>query len=249
MLLFSKKFIFIGGIHKSGTTMLYDLISCANNVTSFQDTGVPENEGQYLQHQIKSDMYFGELLFGFSNDAYLNEFDFYKDREIANRMFHEWSIYWDLNKEYLLEKSPINIVRTRFINKAFPNSTIIIMIRDPRIVFIASKKNMPNISVDVFFKHWIIVYEKLFEDMKHIENIHLIQYEKLVKQKLMALKHIDSLKNIYFSVQEHFIEKIDYKYMKKWDDYILNNHDVTENIYFPTWCKNFDYEKGPFERL
>ena len=43
------KFIFICGLHRSGTSLLYKILKSQKNISGMENTGVIEDEGQHLQ--------------------------------------------------------------------------------------------------------------------------------------------------------------------------------------------------------
>jgi hypothetical protein len=44
-----KKYIFICGLHRSGTSILYKIIGSSPKISNHTDTNVPEDEGQHIQ--------------------------------------------------------------------------------------------------------------------------------------------------------------------------------------------------------
>ena len=58
----------------------------------------------------------------------------------AEELFKQWSKYQDLRCAYLIEKSPPNLVRTRFLQAMFSNSLFIMILRHPIAVAYATQK-------------------------------------------------------------------------------------------------------------
>jgi len=44
-----KKFVFISGLHRSGTSILHRILRSSEGISGFHDTNVPQDEGQHLQ--------------------------------------------------------------------------------------------------------------------------------------------------------------------------------------------------------
>jgi hypothetical protein len=175
------KFIFLCGLHRSGTSPLFRILREHQKVSGFRDTGVPEDEGQHLQTVFPAAKAFGGPgRFGFAQEAYLSEASALITSENKRKLFEEWSRYWDLRKPYLLEKSPPNLIRTRFLQAVFPDSYFIVIVRHPIAVSLATIK-WTGLSLDTLIEHWLHCH-RLFElDRPHLGNVRQIKYEDLIR--------------------------------------------------------------------
>ena len=111
-----RKFVFIVGLHRSGTTLLANLLAGHPDVSGFENTGAPMDEGQFLQTVYPvGPVWGGDAIgrIGFDPCAYLTERSSIATRENAEKLLNEWSDYWDMSKPVLLEKSPPNIINVR----------------------------------------------------------------------------------------------------------------------------------------
>jgi len=43
-----KKYLFIAGLHRSGSTILSDCLSCQPDISGFKNTGFPKDERQFF---------------------------------------------------------------------------------------------------------------------------------------------------------------------------------------------------------
>lgn len=69
-----KTLIFIGGLHRSGTSLLHEILRRHPAVSGFANTGVPKDEGQHLQTVYPPASAFGGPgLFGFNRASFMNE--------------------------------------------------------------------------------------------------------------------------------------------------------------------------------
>ena len=69
-----RRYVFICGLHRSGTSLLGRNIARMENCTGFKDTGVIEDEGQFLQDVYPNGHdYGGAGRFGFDSRAHLTE--------------------------------------------------------------------------------------------------------------------------------------------------------------------------------
>ena len=61
------RFVFLAGLHRSGTTLLARLLAAHPEVSGFSGTGVPADEGQHLQTVYPAaKVYGGPGRFGFA---------------------------------------------------------------------------------------------------------------------------------------------------------------------------------------
>jgi len=174
------KFVFLCGLHRSGTSPLFRILREHPVVSGFRDTGAPEDEGQFLQSIFPAAKAFGGPgRFGFAQQAHLTEESALITTENKQKLFQEWSKYWDLGKRYLLEKSPPNLIKTRFLQAVFPDSYFIVISRHPVAVSLATVK-WTGLSLETLLQHWLHCH-RLFElDRPHLRRVRVIKYEHLI---------------------------------------------------------------------
>jgi len=228
-----KKFIFIAGLHRSGTSLLDQIIKSHPKISGFQNTGVPEDEGQHLQSVYKVAKAFGGPgKFAFHSESYMNETHPLATEENAKKLFTEWSSYLDISKKYLVEKSPPNIIRTRFLQNLFPESKFIIILRHPIAVSFATKRWSDG-SISELIEHYLLAYEAFFKDMKSLQNVHIIKYEEFI---LMPQETMDKifmyLELQSISIEEKILKNINEKYFLEWEKEkeIMGKNEL-DNIY------------------
>lgn len=212
-----KKFIFISGLHRSGTSLLYKILKEQDAISGLSKTNELEDEGQHVQTVYKPAYEFGGVgKFGFDINARLDENSKLINEINRKKLFNEWSRFWDLEKNILLEKSPPNIIRTRFLQKMFPNSYFINITRHPIATSIASKK-WSKTSLDELISHWIKCHEIFNEDKKMIRNIINIKYEDLINNNEEILAQLSKFLKLNIKPSKIEIRKgINDKYFKIW---------------------------------
>ena len=212
-----KKFIFISGLHRSGTSLLYKILKEQDEISGLSKTNELEDEGQHVQTVYKPAYEFGGVgKFGFDINARLDENSKLINEINRKKLFNEWSRFWDLEKNILLEKSPPNIIRTRFLQKMFPNSYFINITRHPIATSIASKK-WSKTSLDELISHWIKCHEIFNEDKKMIRNIINIKYEDLINNNEEILAQLSKFLKLNIKIPKIEIRKgINDKYFKIW---------------------------------
>ena len=127
-------FLFLGGLHRSGTSILHRLLREHSATSGFYNTGVPEDEGQHLQTVFPAAKVFGGPgLFAFYPNVHLCDQSPLVSSINRDQLLREWGAYYDLDKKLLLEKSPPNLVRSRFFQELFPNSKFAFTVLSKRL--------------------------------------------------------------------------------------------------------------------
>jgi hypothetical protein len=86
----------------------------------------------------------------------------------------------------LVEKSPPNLIRTRFLQALFPGSRMIALVRHPVAVagatreFGRSRRLRRRMSYTSLIEHWLHCHELLLADAARVEHLHLMRYEEFV---------------------------------------------------------------------
>lgn len=194
--------IFVGGLHRSGTTPLARLLGEHAQITGLTNTGVPEDEGQHLQDVYpKIREHGGMSRFAHTHAAHLTETSPLVTSESGERLLRSWAPYWDLSRPFLLEKSPGNLIKFRFLQELFPQSYFIAMVRHPVVAALAMRKWNPRpiarngrlrVSLARTVAHWEAAHRLLREDLPHLRRVRVVCYEQLVadpEAELRKLQH------------------------------------------------------------
>lgn len=201
------RLVFIGGLHRSGTSIIHRCLGDHPQVSGFRGTGVAEDEGQHLQSvYLPAAAHGGPGLFGLDPASYLDERSPLATPENAHRILSEWIGHWDTSREILVEKSPPNLVRTRFLQRLFPMSRFVIVLRHPVAVAYATQKwammfpalrslgipdrRLPKVRVHELIEHWLLCHEQFEEDRAHLDRVHVLRYEEFVER---PQEHMDAL--------------------------------------------------------
>lgn len=198
------RFLFISGMHYSGTSVTKYLIQFHEQVSGHNKTGVNEDEGQLLQNEYpQANKLGGQCKFELNDTAY-----FTKDMVTSNGrrcIFSQWSKYWDLSQPLLLEKSPPTITQLGYRESLFPGVTSnLIIVRHPLYPcfwhFNRRKRGLHDDlttqilrdALDVWLKtHTYLITESLLSLSSHTPNAIIMAEDFLSKddapEKLLEL--------------------------------------------------------------
>ena len=182
-------------MHRSGTTPLARWIAQHPEASGFKETGATQDEGQHLQSVYPADPYFGGPgRFAFAPDAHLTEESQLNTEESRLALWSAWRTHWDLDKRVLVEKSPPNMVQTRFLQALFPGSILVLIMRHPIAVSEATQKwghpIIRKVKPPGLVRHWLRAHETLLSDAPALANVILVRYEDLVRAPRETLKEL-----------------------------------------------------------
>lgn len=239
----AHQLIFIGGLHRSGTTLLGRCLAEHPQISGLKNTGVTEDEGQHLQSVYPPAQAFGGPgKFGFNPQSFLDEKSCLISSENAQELLNKWNPYWDLQKPFLVEKSPPNLVRTRFLQGLFPDAKFIIIMRHPIAVSYATKK-WSRTPMHSLIRHWLICHERFRDDLPYLNQVLVLKYEQMISnpqttfQKIYEFIGVDDIptthdvkiqsgvNNRYFSWWQDQHNLIKYFYIR----YIINRFELRIN--------------------
>lgn len=188
----ASRLVFVAGLHRSGTTPLTRILGSHPDVSTFHDTGVKEDEGQHLQSVYPpARSYGGAGTFAFDPRSHLTETSPLCTTENAQRLLEQWGPHWDLTRAVLVEKSPPNLVMTRFLSALFPSCHIIVCMRHPVVVALSTIKwSGPGERLERLVDHWLAAHDRLRADAMGLENLHVLRYEHLVSDPRSALDRV-----------------------------------------------------------
>jgi adenylate kinase family enzyme len=183
-------FVFIGGLHRSGTTLLARQLADHPVASGFENSGASEEEGQWLQAVYPPALRFGGPgRFGFASTMHLTDSSSLVTQANRDQLMSEWSRHWDCERPVLIEKSPPNLLKTRFLQAMFPRARFIMVLRHPLANALATQK-MSGRRLHVLIEHWFACYNTLVQDLAFLDHVTFLRYEDLVlrtDEELMRL--------------------------------------------------------------
>jgi hypothetical protein len=181
--------VFVGGLHRSGTSLVHRCLASHPEVSGFSNTGVPEDEGQHLQTVYPPDFRLGGAgVFAFEREAQLTEASPLATAHNRARLIAEWGPHWRPGAAVGVEKSPPNLVRMRFLQALFPSAVFVIVLRHPVAVAGATRKGRRRLlSYERLVHHWVACHAIASRDAPRIRNLRIVRYEHLVADPSAAL--------------------------------------------------------------
>ena len=206
-----KLMILIVGRNRSGTTLLVQMLNAHPDIDTAGEANIlnaykrlPLNNRDLALKTFKDLYYKGELFEGYDlEDKAIDEI-FEKEKSIEDILrklvYHHFR---NSRGKYLCIKRPKWELAISALNKIFPNSKIIYMIRDPRGMIASTKKfsstiiNAPQISrLASNWNRCVVSYESTRRRLP--SRIDMVRYEDLVKNSREELQRLCKFLNIEF---------------------------------------------------
>lgn len=194
-----SRLVFVGGLHRSGTTPFSRVLDQHPQVSGLTNTNVREDEGQHLQHVYpKAKVYGGSGRFAYAPQAHLTESSPLVSESNAQAIVDAWVPFWDSSARFLVEKSPPNIVMGRFLQALYPGSALVVVVRHPVAVALSNKKWRRFLSTNPrkfqslagMIDHWFAAHDVLAADAPHLQRLLVVHYERLVRDPVPELARV-----------------------------------------------------------
>lgn len=188
--------MFVGGLHRSGTTLVADLLGAAPEIGAIRDAPVPEQEGVYLQGAIPHGAQHGVPgRFAFDPAQHLTEDSAFNTHEVARRIAAEWDGWFPADTALRIEKSPVNLLRSRLYQCLFPTAMFVFVVRHPLAVARATAKWTDQSEAELL-AHWSHAHSLLLDDLPHLHNYAIVRYEDLTADPAGQLARLSALTGV-----------------------------------------------------
>lgn len=174
------RYVFVGGLHRSGTSLVARLLARHPLAAAITDAPVPENEGVYLQGAVPHTAQDGRPLHFATDPAqHLVEGCTYDTLATRLRLEADWTPWFDPAQPWRVEKSPVNLTRSRLYQQLFPLAQFVMVLRHPQAVASAMAK-WSDCPASQIVEHWLDAHDRLAIDLSYLHAVMVIRYEDIV---------------------------------------------------------------------
>ncbi|MEP5760230.1 MAG: sulfotransferase [Litoreibacter sp.] len=171
-------YCFVAGMHRSGTTLVEHLLAARADVATLR-ANVPENEGQHLQDVVPAGRdHGGPGRFAFSPQMHTAPVDAQSAQAQRLRLLQCWTPWLADDGQFLLEKSPPNLVRIPWLRSIFPGARFLIVTRHP-VANAAATQKWSKTSIPELMLHWHVAHSAALQAAKAAQDCCFLRYEDL----------------------------------------------------------------------
>lgn len=182
-----EKWVFVVGCYNSGTTLLSELLGRHSRISALP------TEGHFITDQLVRDYDIGLPRMWVEREDLFRMTETSEGPDIV-RLKKEWGMRLDLRKPVLLEKSPPNAARTRWLEKHFENAHFVAIVRNGYAVAAGIRRKAEprhlvgeRWPIEMAAYQWERSNEILLEDAALLEHVHWLRYEELTSNPSEAL--------------------------------------------------------------
>jgi len=203
-----NKWIFLVGCYNSGTTLLSEILRRHPEISGLS------TEGHFITSEFIKDYDVGlPRMWVDREDLFtLNEGSVGPD---PKRVKKEWAMRLNTKKKYLMEKSPPNVPRMRWINHHFESPYFIGIVRNGYAVAegIARKAKPMHLKkgwpIEKCAYQWARSNEVMLNNSNQVKNFILIKYEDLTENTADTIETITK----YIGAKNYGIDQADKEWM------------------------------------
>jgi len=176
-----ERWVFLVGCYNSGTTLLHDLLAENPQVGSLH------TEGQFLTDQLVLPKAVGlARLWAMEPEHFVLD-EGGGEGVRVDKIKRQWGAKFDdPHKPVLIEKSPTNAARTRWLQRHFAPASFIGIVRDGFAVAEGIHRKAGH-SLEQSARQWARSNEIMLDDFEHLERKMVVRYEDLTARPAEVL--------------------------------------------------------------
>ena len=184
------RYVFVGGLHRSGTTLLASCLEDHPEIRGLSHAPVPEGEGVYLQGAIPHTARHG-VPGAFAEDPAQHHVEGgpHDRLEVRDRLRSDWEPWFAPGGRWRVEKSPVNLLRSRLYQQFFPASQFVFVVRHPVAVARATAK-WSDRGEAALLRHWETAHRLMAGDTPHLHCWLLVRFEDLTERPEAELARV-----------------------------------------------------------
>jgi hypothetical protein len=171
-----QRWLFLVGCYNSGTTLLHDLLATHPMIGSMPD------EGQFFTDQLPIPRELGlRRLWALQPELFWLDENAGKDVDV-DRLLRQWgAVFNDPARPVLMEKTPTNAARTRWLQARFAPAYFVGIVRDGRAVAEGIRRKTGH-DLGSAARQWSRSNEIMLQDFDHLQHKRLVTYERLTAE-------------------------------------------------------------------
>lgn len=186
----SHRYLFVGGLHRSGTSLAARLAASLDGASGIDGAPVPEQEGAYLTGALPHTALHGRPGHFATDPAQRMTEGHPLDRlDTILRLERDWAPWFAPGAAWRVEKSPVNLVRMRLLQSLLPLSQFVVVVRHPVAVARAVAK-WTGEDVGAGVAHWEAAMAGVLADLPFLHAALVLRYEDVVAAPEAALGRI-----------------------------------------------------------
>jgi hypothetical protein len=188
--------LFLLGLNNSGSSILSRILASHPRVRSLP------NEGQLLTPAFPKAPQYG-VGRNWTTRPDIFRWTEESDPTPAARARFDWAYLFEPGPGILLEKSPPDAIRARWLQANFRPSRFVALTRHPYAVCEGIRRRT-GLSVEEAARHWLVGNEILLEDVERLERCLTLTYESLTERPEEELERVRT----FLELEEPFDETV-----------------------------------------
>lgn len=168
----TEYWLFVLGLHGSGTTLMKDILAQHPNVRSMP------KEGQFYTNAIPQVVMYG-LVRRFTARLDLFRLTEANSAMAALRAQFDWSFVYPTEKGIKVEKTSTDLIRARWLQAHFKPSRFVTIFRDPYAVCASTRRRYPKVGIEEIARQWKVAHDIFLGDLPYLERNLILYYEDL----------------------------------------------------------------------